>query len=220
MSAKASKGFWNLLAGKYDGRVMKKFEHAYAESVRMAGKYLEPTHSVLDFACGTGITTLDMAGQVNDITAIDISEKMIAVAQQKTFDMQVDNIDYEVCDLDESRLDGRRFDIVVAFNILHFLPRMDEAMERISELLKPSGICLAATDCMGRKRSWMTSVSALACRTGLLPYMKAITTGEFEDCFTRQGFSIIETAVLNEDPLNYFIAARNSISLPASKPYT
>ena len=65
--------FWDKMSAGYDRQAAGKYEQAYADTVALTRDYLKPTDSVLDFACGTGLTTVQLAGAVASIHAIDIS---------------------------------------------------------------------------------------------------------------------------------------------------
>lgn len=83
---------YNVIAGVYD-KINSGVDYGrwsgYAES--MFDKYL-PTKPelVLDLACGTGSMTLALAERGYDMIGVDLSEDMLAVALDRTYDM-VDN---------------------------------------------------------------------------------------------------------------------------------
>ena len=53
--------FWNLRSRTYDQQSGEEYEKAYEKTVANTLKYLKGDFRVLEFACGTGITTVAIA---------------------------------------------------------------------------------------------------------------------------------------------------------------
>ena len=53
--------FWDGRAQNYDAQVGTHYAEAYEKTAAHFKKYLKPTDTVLDFACGTGIVTCAVA---------------------------------------------------------------------------------------------------------------------------------------------------------------
>lgn len=56
--------FWDGRAQNYDAQVGTHYAEAYEKTAACFKKYLKPTDTVLDFACGTGIVTFAVAPSV------------------------------------------------------------------------------------------------------------------------------------------------------------
>jgi ubiquinone/menaquinone biosynthesis C-methylase UbiE len=145
--------FWNRMSKNYDNSADKKFKKTYEETINLSASILKENDCVLDFACGTGITTIEIAKKVERVIAIDISQNMIDIASQKAHKSAVSNIEFLVTDIFEERLKPEFFDVVMAFNILQYCEDEEKVMKRIYDLLKPGGIFLSTTDCYGEKNS-------------------------------------------------------------------
>ena len=63
--------FWDGRAQNYDAQVGTHYAEAYEKTAACFKKYLKPTDTVLDFACGTGIVTFAVAPSVQSVRAID-----------------------------------------------------------------------------------------------------------------------------------------------------
>jgi len=95
----------------------------------------------LDIACGTGRLTLSLAQRCEKVIAVDISAKMLAIAQEMYYHRGVTNVTFQ-------RVNGRKlsfsentFDTIICFNFLHLIPN-DQKCEFMSEfyrVLKPGG---------------------------------------------------------------------------------
>ena len=204
-----SEGFWDKMSSNYDKQV-KKYQQTYADTIERTKKYLKKDDIVLDFACGTGITTIQISGFVRKIHAIDISQRMIDIAEEKAEKNQISNIKFYKTDLFNEEFEKNSFDVVLAFNVLYFLKNSPENISRIYELLKPGGPFISATDCLGENISLLNRIKYFLGRIGILPFMRMYSIAELEDLVSDADFKIIETANLYDNPPNYFIVARKN----------
>ncbi len=200
--------FWDKMASRYDETVKSRYEQAYADTVGNTRKYLKKTDRILDFACGTGITAVELAGHVREIYAIDISPKMIEAARSKAEAQNIYNITFKTGEISDSELKPGSFDAVLAFNILHGMKEGESVLRRIRELLKSGGYFISATDCLGEKRSFQTVLYSLASLTGIIPYVRKYSMGQLESAIEKAGFRIIQKQNLYASPPNLFIAAQ------------
>lgn len=204
---KNSKKFWNILAKSYDKKV-SRYEDAYKKMIELSKRYINPNHIVLDYACGTGITTIELSKNVKKIVAIDIAEEMIKIAKQKSISKTINNIDFKVADLSNLKDSEMKFDVILAFNILHFSNNVEEVLQQIQKLLLTSGIFLSVTDCFGDKRNLKSMFITFFSTLGLIPSMTNYTTKTLEKVIKENGFKVVESQNLfNGFPPNYFIAA-------------
>lgn len=74
---------------------------------------------VLDYGCGTGTTSGEIANRVKEIHSIDISSKMIQIAKRKAVASKVENINFFQTDIFDKRYKKESFDVILAFNMLH-----------------------------------------------------------------------------------------------------
>lgn len=207
---KQDKEFWNKMSKGYDAQVKSKFYETYNKTIEVTKKYLKNTDIVLDYACGTGITTIELCENVKDINAIDISENMINIGKEKSEKRNIKNIQFNVMDIYDEGLQKGSFDVIIGFNILYFIRDIDNVIKRINELLKPNGIFISTTDCLGEKKSIITAIECLLSKMGIIPYIKMLKRNELKELIKKYDFSIIETQTLYNSPPNYFIVARKS----------
>src|SRR6056297_1522851 len=119
--------FWDKSASKYD-RTEQRFEHIHRKSRENARKHLEGTDIVLDYGCGTGTASCELADQVKEIHAIDISSKMIAAAKEKADASNVENVSFVQADIFDDKHKEESFDAILAFNMLHTVPNPRDAV--------------------------------------------------------------------------------------------
>ncbi|RPI35666.1 MAG: class I SAM-dependent methyltransferase, partial [Methanoregulaceae archaeon] len=151
-------------------------------------KYLNIGDIVLDYGCATGAMAFEIADNVKKIHGIAISQKMIGAAK-----------------FDES-YKKENFDVILAFNILHFSEDTPKVMQRIHELLKPGGLFISATPCQGETNSFLGILLFLVTKMGIIPPMRFYKISELEDFVTGENFHIVETECLN--PTEYFMVAK------------
>ncbi len=200
--------FWDKIANKYAASPIKNME-AYNQTMDRTKSHLSKGDSVLEVGCGTGSTALLLADSVDHITASDISANMIGIAKGKARDQEVENVDFLQWTLpDQAPMEGP-FDAVMAFNFLHLVEDTPEAVRRIKSLLKPDGLFISKTVCLGEK-SWLWSpIIAVMRLVGFAPYVRSLKIRELEELITEAGFRIIETGVYPA-PSSRFIVARKT----------
>eukprot|EP00039_Didymoeca_costata_P004420 m.73232 g.73232 ORF g.73232 m.73232 type:complete len:191 (+) comp12390_c0_seq1:179-751(+) len=107
-------------------------------------KVLDPKEKTsLDFGCGTGLLLDKLHPLCKEITAIDISPKMIEKVQAKGFS-NVTTICGELTEalVDEKKLTGT-CDFVTASSVLAFVPSLKDSYKSIGKTLKPGGLLIA-----------------------------------------------------------------------------
>lgn len=205
---KSPQAFWNYRALNYDNQVGPMYEDAYRKTAEYTLKYLNPSDRLLEFACGTGIVTMDVAPHVAHIRAIDISDEMVARAGQKVSAAGISNVEVTQTDLFDPRLEESSFDAVMAFNVLLYVENFDEVMARICALLKPGGMFLSATDCLGGNFSKAAIRKFIHSRTGKMPYVGFFSQKVLTRKIEQSGFVVLETENLFPSPPNLFVAAK------------
>jgi len=200
--------FWDRLAKKFDVRVNKYFEQEYIQLLDKIKKYLTNSDNVLDFACGTGLVSIEIADKVKNIDALDISSKMIDLAQKKADDRKINNIHFVQATIIDERYERASYDTILALNIFHLVPNAQQVLQRLNELLKPGGLLISSTACMGEKKTFINLVIFLAIKIGLVPYIKFFKISELEKTIVNSNFQIIETASLLQNSTDYFITAK------------
>ena len=132
-------------SGRDYGRVSSLQRAAATES--LAGLRLDGDEWVLDIGCGDGFLTREIATRLprGYIVGVDASPRMVAAAEEIGRSAQAGPL--FVC-ADARRLPfAARFDVVVSFNALHWVPRLGDAFGGIAAVLRPGGRALIQLVC-------------------------------------------------------------------------
>ncbi len=86
--------FWDKVADRYSQKPVAD-EATYQKKLQVNRDYFQPDMKVFEFGCGTGSTAIVHAPYVKCIRAIDISSRMIEIAQGKADTTKVDNVTFE-----------------------------------------------------------------------------------------------------------------------------
>ena len=101
---------------------------------------LQGDEQLLDVGCGDGKLSARIAAQLprGAVLGVDASADMVAFARQQFDAAAWPNLRFEVVDARRLNFDAR-FDRVVSFNALHWVPQQAEALRGIRAALKPQG---------------------------------------------------------------------------------
>ena len=163
---------------------------------------------MLDIGCGTGTQCGDLAGHVKQVTGIDISGKLLAIAEQRKAERKLDNIEFIKTSLNDERLKAEGFDIVMAFYVLHFFEDLDAVVKRVHALLKPGGLFISETACLGEKNKIAGNLVRFAGQLGFLPKINLLTTRQLEQVMEQAGFNLVDKVQFSESNAEYTLFAR------------
>ena len=181
--------FWDKIADRYARKPVAD-EAAYQKKLRVTREYLRPDMDVLEFGCGTGSTAIAHAPYVKHLLATDISSRMIEIAQGKADAGKVENVTFERAAIDEFSVPDETFDAVMGHSVLQLLENKEEAIAKVHRMLKPGGIFVSSTACIGDFMKIFKVIAPIGKFLGLLPLVKVFTKKELEDSLTDAGFEI------------------------------
>jgi ubiquinone/menaquinone biosynthesis C-methylase UbiE len=203
--------FWNRMSARYDDISTRKYQEAYDATVALTRKYLKPDDVVLDFACGTGLTTVHLASAVASVHAIDISPDMISLAKSKCAEQGIGNVTFSVTTLFDDSLVESSFDVVMAFNILHGLKNAPLHCARVNQLLKAGGLFISVTDCLKEAGLAATAlIKTLQFFRMMPPHISILSQQNITTLIEDAGFRLLETQNLFDTPPNLFVAAQKN----------
>ena len=182
--------FWDKIAQRYSKQPVAD-EAAYQNKLKLTQEYLRPDMEVLEFGCGTGSTALIHAPHVKHIRAIDVSAKMLEIARRKADAAKIANVSFEQAAIEDLRVPDQTLDAVLGLSILHLLENRDEVIARVHRMLKPGGIFVSSTACLGDTMlKYIKLIGPIGELLGLMPPVKVFTEKELERSLTGAGFQI------------------------------
>jgi len=201
-----SEKFWDKSAYNFfiEG---EKEKQSYINIIDRIKKYLKTSDIVLDLGCGPGLISNEIADYVKFIYAIDISSKMIEIAKINADFRNIQNIDYAYSTIFDDKYKNGSFDIILAFNILHLLDDNQKTMQHINDLLKPGGLIISVTPCIGERIFLNISISLLSF-IGKIPKIKSFKANELKESISNRNFEIIENDRMPDGIIDYIIVAK------------
>ncbi len=181
--------FWDRIAKRYSKKPVAD-EEAYQKKLAVTQEYFQPDMEVLEFGCGTGSTAITHAPYVKQIQAIDVSSKMLEIAQSKAAAKNIENVSFKRLSIDEFNVPDQTFDAVLGLSILHLVENKDEVIAKVHRILKPGGFFVTSTACLGDTMKFFKIIAPLGKFLGLMPLVKVFTTKELEASLTEAGFNI------------------------------
>lgn len=199
--------FWDRVARRYAKMQMRDPE-TYEKTLELIRAHLRPGDRVLELGCGTGSTALRLADAVEHYVASDYSAEMIAIAGERRTEAGVENLELCIGQLGNGSLPGGRYDAILGFNLLHLLPDRRRAFAEVAEKLRPDGLFISKTPCLGGVfRVFQPLVVALRL-LGKAPDFNFLTPSRLERDITDAGFEVIESGDYPKRPPRRFVVAR------------
>ncbi|MBY8977765.1 methyltransferase domain-containing protein [Rhodobacteraceae bacterium NNCM2] len=198
--------FWDRIADRYAKKPVAD-EAAYQEKLRIARIFLSPEMEVMEFGCGTGSTALAQAPFVRHIHAYDISSKMIEICKRKATEAAITNVTFRQASLDDLDFPEGRFDAVFGHSVLHLLDDRDKAIAAVFRMLKPGGVFVSGTACLGDRMAFFKLIAPIGRALGLLPLLRVFTRQELLDSLTGAGFTL-EDQTQRGKGVSVFVVAR------------
>ncbi len=124
------------------------------------------------------------------IRATDVSSKMLKIARGKVETQGIENITFEQVTIEDLEAPDGSVDMVMAHSILHLLEDKEAAIAKAFKMLKPGGVFVTSTVCLGNSMKWFRFIAPVGHFLGVLPLVNFFTAEELETAFTDAGFEI------------------------------
>jgi demethylmenaquinone methyltransferase/2-methoxy-6-polyprenyl-1,4-benzoquinol methylase len=128
--------YYRQRASEYDVTAYADVAAARARIARLVAE-MQPTGTVLEFACGTGLWTEALARGADTVIAIDAAAEAVAIARDR---VRSDNVTFEVADV-FSWASEERFDVIFFSAWLSHVPasRFEQFWQLLRRLLASGG---------------------------------------------------------------------------------
>ncbi|MEM1047323.1 MAG: class I SAM-dependent methyltransferase [Pseudomonadota bacterium] len=181
--------FWDRIADRYARQPIAD-QAAYQRKLDVSREYFRSDMNVLEFGCGTGGTALLHAPYVKHIRASDISPQMIAIAEAKRSEAKTENVSFEVGTIESLSAPDGTLDAVLGLSILHLLEDKEAAIARVYRMLKPDGVFISSTACLGDTMKFFKVIAPIGRVMGLMPMVKVFTSEHLKTALKRAGFKV------------------------------
>ncbi len=199
--------FWDKIARKYSRRPIAD-QDAYEKTLTRVRSHLGAEDSVVELGCGTGSTALLLGKSVSSYLGTDVSPEMIEIAREKLAEAPIEGLSFAVTDAHVRDLGEAEFDAVLGFNLYHLVPDLEDALERARALLKPGGLFISKTPCIGGKWYYRPIIAAMQL-IGKAPYLRYLKIDEYDALIQAAGFEIVETGLYPPTAPSRFVVARS-----------
>jgi len=195
--------FWNLIAKKYAADPIAD-RQAYEIKIDKLKTWMKSEMTVLDIGCATGTQCGDIADSVHKVTGIDISSKLLAIAQQRIDERDIRNVEFIETSAFDEQFEPGSFDVVMTFHVLHFFENLDVIVKRIHDLLKPGGVFISETGCLADRSKFLVNTLKIMGAAGLLPRITMLKDQQLQESLQQNGFTIVDRTKYSQQPDNEF----------------
>jgi len=197
--------FWDRIAPRYSRKAVPD-QAAYDTKLEKTDSFLQTEDRVLEIGCGTGTTALHHASKVGQILATDISANMIDIAREKARSAGVDNVRFEVSSIEDLDATPGEYDVILAHSILHLVEDVPRTLRLLHRMLKPGGLLISNTQCIGDSAAWLGWVAPLGRKLGVLPRVNVFREPEFFQWLNDSGFDFEEVWQPKPKASHYIVA--------------
>ena len=204
--------FWDRIARKYAADPIADMA-GYETTLRRVQALLSTDHDVLEIGCGTGSTALRLAPFTRRMVATDVSAGMIAIARERWAAQPVPPLSFAVADADAPAPESGHgaYHAVLAFNLLHLVSDLDQALTLAVQALRPGGLLISKTPCLAEMNPLIPYVAVPLMRAiGKAPHVLCFDREQLQAAIARQGMAIesVEWHGTRGKDIRVFIVAR------------
>lgn len=197
--------FWNKAAPKYAKDGIGDMP-AYEETLDRMREILQPHHRVLELGCGTGSTALELADSVDRYIGTDVASKMVKIAKGKLTEQSPQNLSFAV--QDAGVMTSGSNDVVLALNLLHLLPDLENTLAEIYKALPSGGLLISKTGLL-KDGLWLLPLVIPLMRTiGKAPFVRSLSEESLIGLLENAGFKVTENLVQGGMVPRVFIVAQ------------
>lgn len=182
--------------------------------------------TILDIGCGGGLISVPLSRLGAKVTGVDADKQAITVAKQHSKDQGLD-IDFIHGAAENLVEEGRKFDVVMALEVIEHVDNPELFVELCSKLVKPNGIVIFST----LSRTWKSYALGIVAAERILRWVpvgthdwkKFIKPSELSRMAAASGLTVTDAKGMVFNPLknefsihphdldlNYFLVASPS----------
>ena len=168
---------------------------------------------ILDIGCGGGIASEPLSRMGAKLTSIDESKKLINIAKIHAKAMRLD-IKYKHSNIEEILKNKKKYNVVLALELLEHVKNVSYFCEVLSKLIKPNGIIIISTI----NRSILSKMIVIKFAEDILKkipsgthnYKKFIRPIEIKNYFKSTGLNMYDLRGMVWDPIRSWRLSYNT----------
>lgn len=83
---------------------------------------------------------------------------MIAISKKKAALGKIENVNFVQSDIFDKKYCREFYALILAFNMLHTIPSLQDVTQRINEILTLDGLFISVTPCLRQKMSFLINL--------------------------------------------------------------
>ena len=135
--------FWDAVSGVYDVFAYGFNRRTHLQLRKKILEYIHGNDEVLELGCGTGLLSEIIAPSCKNLTATDLSGKMLEKTRKKC--RRFSNITYEPADIRNLKYKDESFDVIVAANVIHLIEDPVTALQEMKRICRKGGRLIVPT---------------------------------------------------------------------------
>ena len=184
--------FWDRVAGVYDVFVNVINRETHQKLKKIILDLIEPDDTVLECACGTGLLSSVIAAKCRQLTATDLSRKMLKKAEKNCAVFH--NIRFVQADITALPYPDSSFDKVAAGNVIHLLDDPMTALGELDRVCKDGGMLIIPTY-MNKDPKGKTSGFAGAVGKAGADFKRQFTVESYRQFFLDAGYRDVKISL-------------------------
>jgi len=143
----ANQHHFNTVAQRYDERACATaLAQKSARAMLEAYPFREGETDVLDYACGTGLVSRELAAYTRSVLGVDVSQGMVDQYNLRVYNQGIlqEEMHATCAELEgkDDELGGRKFDVVICASAYHHIQSIERVTKVLTHFLRPSGALL------------------------------------------------------------------------------
>jgi len=114
-----------------------------AEAIRKEYPFDKDVTTMMEYACGTGLVSGNLAPYVKSILGVDISQGVVDLFNKRFADKDADQERFRAIRIElkgeEGELDNEKFDVIICTSAYHHFEDVNQVTRILAHFLKPSG---------------------------------------------------------------------------------
>jgi ubiquinone/menaquinone biosynthesis C-methylase UbiE len=189
-----NKNVYDYLAQEYEERTKDYFDST-SKAVSFLTPHIKTGKEVLDVGCGVGLGTEILSECGFNVTAIDISSKMVKFSRKRNSNSKVIEGDFSAYHF------NKKFDAIFSMAFIHLFPKKDaeKLLQKMFRLLKKGGVLYFGTTLSKEsKEGWEIKRDVFFPKSEQKRYRKHWTEEELLDSLNRSGFTYIDKYYISD----------------------